>query len=97
MATLLTFSRSVAPPTVDAWRWKRRGEPPRLIIWCQHCRSYHQHGAPPKPEGLAGHRVAHCKIRSPWSVTGYVLNEVGMLPAHIERDMLGLCRGPDEA
>ena len=27
----------------------------RTLVWCDHCRAWHKHGA-----GAAGHRSAHC-------------------------------------
>jgi len=50
------------------------------IIWCRFCRHYHCHGAE------SGHRAAHCTVRSPYSVTGYILDLQPSTPGFILRD-----------
>ncbi|CAH2606531.1 conserved protein of unknown function (plasmid) [Rhodovastum atsumiense] len=53
------------------------------VIWCTHCRRWHRHGA-----AMAGHRVAHCTTpRSPYSATGYVLEDAGPATDAILADM----------
>ena len=41
------------------------------LVWCKYCRRWHAHG-PGK-----GHRVAHCKPRTPYTATGYNLALAG--------------------
>lgn len=36
-------------------------------IWCEHCAAWHYHGA------VRGHRIAHCKMPTPYTLTGYNL------------------------
>ena len=37
------------------------------LVWCKHCVRWHAHGPG------EGHRVAHCKRRTPYTATGYNL------------------------
>jgi hypothetical protein len=46
----------------------RKGENPVWRFWCEHCKTYHHHGAMP------GHRIAHCHVKtSPYLDGGYIL------------------------
>ena len=67
-----------APPVLNALRTANGVQ---LVIFCDHCRRWHRHGAVGPEFGRGdGHRTAHCiDKRSPYKHTGYVLREVGPL------------------
>jgi hypothetical protein len=43
--------------------------------WCQYCQAYHHHvWEEPDANGIIGHRIAHCRVKSsPYLNGGYVL------------------------
>lgn len=46
----------------------------KLFIWCLYCGAWHSHGANgERVRASAGHRVAHCTGRTPYSDSGYYL------------------------
>lgn len=59
------------PPQLAAYRLE--GAPGVLVVWCDWCRRWHQHGA----GGGGGHRVAHCAHRGGPYRDGYVLRVRG--------------------
>jgi len=54
-------------PIVHAKRYNAEG---MLRFWCMYCAEWHHHGIG------EGHRVAHCVGGTPYSKTGYILQEV---------------------
>jgi hypothetical protein len=67
-------------PTLEALR---TADGVCLVVWCDHCKRWHHHGAVgPKFGDGNGSRVAHCATRreaSPYAKYGYRLKEVGPL------------------
>jgi hypothetical protein len=53
-------------PTLGAREVEEKGVKVSLV-WCKYCASWHLHGAG------QGHRIAHCRQRSPYTITGYNL------------------------
>lgn len=76
------------PPELPAYRLAFP-EPDQdlLLIWCEHERRWHSHGAVAKEPGAGnGPRVAHCRCSSsPYERRGYVLREVGPMTDAVRR------------
>ena len=54
-------------PTITAERFID-GERELWRVWCVHCGDWHYHGP------ARGHRIAHCKMATPYGETGYNLS-----------------------
>jgi hypothetical protein len=56
-------------PTLGAKEFEEDGVKVWLV-WCKYCRRWHVHGPG------EGHRLAHCKQRTPYTATGYNLARI---------------------
>ena len=65
-------------PVLDAYR---APDGATLLVWCPHCRRYHQHRAPVS----SAPRIDHCPTDgpSPYVRTCYKLRDAGPAPADV--------------
>jgi hypothetical protein len=67
------LQKSTLPVLIGKLTYKRRC--PQVEVWCPFCKQFHIHGWP-KPEEMKGQftsRSAHCKIDTPYRMSGYLV------------------------
>jgi hypothetical protein len=62
-------------PTLPAFQGNGEDHSVRWLVWCRHCRVWHEHGPG------EGHRIAHCGQPTPYTQTGYNLALRGAWPS----------------
>lgn len=59
-----------APPSTPTLLGERFNEK-QLKVWCPFCKKYHIHGYDPEEKEIR--RFAHCKDKTPFTDTGYII------------------------